>query len=122
MTEESDIKMGLMVILVLCFIVIAMSQYKMAYCGSEYFNDAYKASLPFAGERSDRFIGGAEPPVFWNMGSVSETNDALQAAASQKETNEGYTPKPKREHYQAQPNFVKPTTFTDIESFAGTGL
>lgn len=118
MTEDSDLNMGLYIIVVLCLIVIAMSSYKVAYCGSDYFADMEKASLPYAAERSDRFSG--EPPQFWNLGSVEETNALLQAAAQQKE---GYTPAPKKhEHYQPKPSFELPTDFTHIESFAGTGL
>lgn len=117
MTEDSELNMGLYIIVVLCLIVIAMSSYKVAYCGDSYFSDMYKASLPYAGERSDRF---SEPPVFYNFGSVEETNAALQEASK---ASEGYTPAPKKtEHYQAKPNFELPTDFTHIESFAGTGL
>ena len=121
MTEDSDIQMGLHVIIVLCLIVIAMSSYKSAYCSTSYFNDAEKAALPFAAERSDRFIGSGEAPAFFNLGSVEQTNELLQAAAREKVT-ETYTPKPHMEHYSAQPSFVKPVDFTDIESFAGTGM
>lgn len=114
MTEDSELNMGLYIIVVLCLIVIAMSSYKVAYCGDSYFADAQKSSLPYAAERSDRF---SEPPVFYNFGSVEETNAALQAAS-----REGYTPAPKKEHYKAKPSFDVPTDFTHIESFAGTGL
>ncbi|MGL5934390.1 MAG: hypothetical protein ACRCZI_02085 [Cetobacterium sp.] len=119
MTEDSELNMGLYIIVVLCLIVIAMSSYKVAYCGDSYFSDIYKASLPYAGERSDRFSGANEQPSFFNFGSVEETNAALQEAAKQ---SEGYTPAPKKEHYQARPNFEVPTDFTHIESFAGTGV
>lgn len=120
--EDSDLNMGLYVIMVLCLIVIAMSSYKVAYCGDSYFNDIYKASLPFAGERSDRFVGSGanEGPVFYNMGSVEDTNEALIAASKQ---SEGYTPARKmHEHYQGKPAFDVPTEFVHIESFAGAGL
>src|SRR6476646_11798176 len=123
MTEESDIRLGFGLVVLLCLIVIAMSSYKVAYCATSYFQDG-KSALPFAGDRSDRFISAPEPPVFWNMGSVEETNELLQAAAAQKETNdEGYTPRPKHaEQYQGKPAFAKPTDFTHLESFAGVGL
>ena len=95
MDSPDDIKMGLHIIVILCLIVIAMSQYNMAY-GSSYLTNAQAiasggSNLRFQ-ERS-QFIGSAnsEPPVFYNMGSVDDTNKALQAAAAQ---SEGYANSP----------------------------
>lgn len=113
---EEDLQLGLYVIVVLCFIVIAMAQYKLAY-QSEYatgtdpmIGQGSAASMRFAGERETAgFVGssGAEAPSFWNMGSVEETNAELQKAAAEQQ-KESFGNK-------------RPGNFTDLESFAGHG-
>lgn len=111
---EDDLKMAIYLVIVLCLIVISMSQYKLAYGGESYFSDSKKAGLAHMAERSD-FVGtgSAEPPVFWNMGSVEETNNLLQAAAMQPETNESFT---------SGKTIKKMNDFASLEHFAGAGL
>jgi len=91
---EDDLHLGLYVIKVLCLVVIAMSLYKITYTTDSYMTNADMgaASLRTHGtERSDFMgSGGVEQPVFWNLGSVQDTNALLQKAASQKETEEGF--------------------------------
>lgn len=97
--DDMDVHLGLYIIVVLCLIVIAMSNYRLAY-GDEYMSnclagDSNAASMRFATELSGSgnttkscfASGGNEPPVFWNIGSVEDTNDALQAASRAAETN-----------------------------------
>jgi hypothetical protein len=102
--DDMDVHLGLYIIVVLCLIVIAMSNYRLAY-GDEYMSNCYAgdtnaSSMRFATELSGAgnqtkscFAGGSggnEPPVFWNIGSVEDTNEALQAAVKQTETNNQY--------------------------------
>lgn len=88
---EDDLHLGLYVIKVLCLIVIAMSLYKLTYSSDSYMANADMgaASLRTMGtERSDFMgSGGVEAPVFWNLGSVQDTNALLQKASTQVETN-----------------------------------
>lgn len=79
--------LALEVVKVICLLVIAMSLYRAT---SSYFDgDMNKASLAHLAERSDPsfFMGGSEPPVFYNTGSFEEINAALQAAKSMSEAN-----------------------------------
>lgn len=112
---EDDLHLGLFVIKVLCLIVIAMSAYKMAYCSDSYFSDSTmnKASLAHVAERSD-FVGSGqvETPVFWNLGSVEETNELLQNAASKAEPTEGFESR----------DIKKMKDFQNIEQFVGAGF
>jgi hypothetical protein len=112
---ENDLHLGLFVIKVLCLIVIAMSAYKVAYCSDSYFTDPTmsKASLAHLAERSD-FMGSGqvEAPVFWNLGSVEETNELLQKAATQVESTEGFKSR----------DVKKMKDFQSIEQFVGAGL
>jgi hypothetical protein len=103
MESESNIHVALCVIIVICFIVIAMSSYKSAFGSSYMSNSDYisdpssaigKANIRFAGESSQQglapssgFIGSGinEPPVFYNTGSFEDVNKALQKAVSVKE-------------------------------------
>ena len=87
---EDDLKLGLHIIVVLCLIVIAMSSYNFSY-GPSYMTDGTSgAGLRFAsatsgsnGPQGSGFVGSGqmEAPVFWNMGSVEESDKELQAAA-----------------------------------------
>lgn len=85
--ETDDVMFGLQVIAVLCLVVIAMSQYRMAYSDYSYMNDLqYINSGPTVRHqslRSDRFTGDGqhERPLYWNIGSVEENNAELQAAS-----------------------------------------
>jgi hypothetical protein len=145
---EEDMLNGLFVVVIICLIVIAFSSYQVAF-GSSYMTNAVTgyvsnpgsvqgaANLRFAGESSQTglhgssgFVGNGanEAPVFWNMGSVEETNAALQAASAQKE--EGFTPSAKKEKSgfvanASTANVAKViksgVDFTNIESFAGKG-
>lgn len=109
---DDDIQLGLYIIKVLCLIVIAMSVYKLSTSNDSYFTSA-KADLPHLTERSDFTGNGSlETPVFWNMGSVQETNDLLQAAATMQETNESFQGK----------NVKSMKDFSSLENFAGTGM
>ena len=113
---DDDLHLGLFVIKVLCLIVIAMSAYKVAYCSDSYFSDPNMgaASLRLQSERSD-FVGSgqSESPVFWNLGSVKDTNDLLQTAATQQETN--------NEDFKSR-DIKKLQDFQNIEHFVGAGL
>jgi hypothetical protein len=91
---EDDLKLGLHIIVVLCLIVIAMSAYNVSY-GPSYMTDdgSSGANLRFAattsgsnGPQGSGFMGSGqlEAPVFWNMGSVEQTDQELQAAARDK--------------------------------------
>ena len=98
---DEDLKLGMYIIVVLCLIVIAMSQYNMAYGAMSFMQGeplgkALQAAnsgpdLRFASRLStpgqSEFIGtgSTEPPVFWNMGSVEDTDAALQSASKQPE-------------------------------------
>lgn len=99
--EDVDVQMGLYIIVVLCLIVIAMSNYKMAYTDEYMGNLAGNASsqkfateLSGAGNETHSSYfngnGGNEAPVFWNIGSVEDTNEALQKASQQAESNAQY--------------------------------
>lgn len=144
---EEDMLNGLFVVVIICLIVMAVSSYQVAF-GSSYMSNAVTAyvsnpssvkgaaNLRFAGESSQTglrgssgFIGSAsnEAPVFWNLGSVEETNAALQAASSQAE---GFTPGlPKQKSgfvANAQTANIADVIksgvdFHNIESFAGKG-
>lgn len=79
--------LGMYIIVVLCLIVIAMSEYKMAYGMSSSFDPT---SLAYVSQRSDvegssNFVGSGamEAPAFWNMGSAQATAAALAQAAAQ---------------------------------------
>lgn len=111
---DDDLHLGLYIIKVLCLIVIAMSAYKLSYGSESYFADVGKADLPHISERSDFMGSGAvEAPVFWNIGSVQETNDLLQAASLAKE--------PSSEGFQGK-SIKKMKDFSSLENFAGAGL
>lgn len=88
MAMDSDLEFGMCVVKLLCAIVIAMSLYKMASIQSynySYMTDGlgHGHNVRFETEKS-HFIGDGQigAPNFWNMGSVEETNAALQAASS----------------------------------------
>lgn len=91
---EDDLMLGLCIIKVLCLIVIAMSVHKMAYA-NEYFEgsfvDGCKAGVDprYCGETSQSHFNNAEAPVFWNAGSFSTIDSALQTAAGQAERDVG---------------------------------
>jgi len=70
------------VIIIVCLIIITVHVCSNS-SNSSYFSDTLKATLPFASERDDRFVGsgGVEPPVFYNLGSVSQIDDALKKAS-----------------------------------------
>ncbi len=92
---DSDFALGYCIIKIVCLIVIAMSVHKIAY-SREYMNDGLvgeqSVSVPgsygtangvrFYGETQQSMFSNAEPPVFWNMGSIEDSNAALQAAAA----------------------------------------
>ncbi len=100
---DNDFALGYCVIKIVCLIVIAMSVHKIAY-SREYMNDGLvgnqQVSVPgsfgtangvrFYGETQQSMFNNAEPPVFWNMGSVEDSNAALQAAASMGQDKETY--------------------------------
>jgi hypothetical protein len=93
---DDDLHLGLYVIKVLCLVVIAMSLYKVSYGSDSYFSDKEQgaASLRMVTQRSDFMgSGSVEAPVFWNLGSVEDTNTLLQSAAKTAETNESFTAK-----------------------------
>jgi hypothetical protein len=123
---DSDLILGFYVIVVLCLIVTALSLYKIAHSNDSYF--ANKASLPLLSERSD-FVGSGsmESPVFWNMGSVQETNAALQSAVVG-----SYVPPAASTAVAADPSagtssfngaaIKNMKDFASLEHFAGAGL
>ncbi len=77
---DDDLSLGLIVIVVLCFIVIAMSVHKMAFA-SEYFSVSDKNDVRYKTELQQSMFDNAEPPVFYNFGSAADINNSLQAAA-----------------------------------------
>ncbi len=85
--SDAELMTGLQVIAVLCLLVIAMSQYRMAYSEYSYMDDLqYVNSGPSVRHqslRSDKFTGDGqhERPVYWNLGSVDETNAELVSAS-----------------------------------------
>lgn len=90
---EDDLKLGLHIIVVLCLIVIAMSSYNLSYGPSFMADGTSGANLRFAsttsgsnGPQGSGFTGSGqlEAPVFWNMGSVEQVDQELQAAAQDK--------------------------------------
>lgn len=89
---EDDLHLGLYVVLVLCAIVIAMSLYKLAYSDSYMTGNQGAASLRVMGSERSDFMGSGsvEPPVFWNMGSVEDTNTLLQNAAASPDATETF--------------------------------
>ena len=121
---EDDLHIGLYIVVVLCLVVIAASAHKVAFTSSSYFGEADKAALAHRSERTDRFNGGGyEPPVFWNMGSVKETNEALQAASQEEKENAAAAVAAVVKAATSESFAGKsPKSFTDIESFAGKGL
>ncbi len=94
---DNDYALGYCLIKVICLIVIAISVHKLAsskeyMSGNNTLVGAQRVSVPnsfgtangvrFYSDVQQSMFNNAEPPVFWNMGSVEETNEALQAAAS----------------------------------------
>ena len=116
---EEDLQLGLCIIKVLCLIVIAMSVHKLAYSAEPMTDRLVGASgMRFAGVNSQVGLSGFsgdgqyESPVFWNQGSVEETNAALQAASHA--PAEGLSNRDVK-------NLGKLEAFTNIENIAGMG-
>lgn len=80
--------LGIYIVIVLCLIVIAMSEVKMAYYSTTSHYDPGSlryTSAPSASTGPQYFVGSgaAEAPSFWNMGSAQATAAALATAAAQ---------------------------------------
>jgi hypothetical protein len=125
---EEDYDQIFTMVKMICLIIIAFSIWNISSQNSSYFNDSQKADLPFVAERSDRFIGsgGNEPPVFYNLGSVSQIDAALQAAAKDpsdtfSDPNLNMMNKRKYEGFGHE-NIKALKGITTYERFAGTGL
>ncbi len=77
------------VIIVICLILISYSQLKIAHSSVSGFvgGDRLAYAIEPSGSNGpgsqSNFVGGPEAPVFWNMGSASETAKALAQAAAQ---------------------------------------
>lgn len=107
---DDDLNLGLYIIVVLCLVVLAMSAYKVAFG-----NDSYMTNR-FATSRSDFMGSGAvEAPVFWNMGSVEETNKLQQEAALQ-------MAKDAAADAASPESFTNRKDFDKLEGLAGAGL
>jgi hypothetical protein len=113
-------------------VFIAISLWTISQQNSSYFNDMYKASVAHLPERTDRFIGSGanEPPVFYNLGSVSQIDAALQQAANDP-TDTFSDPKlnnlKKSRPYEGfttpdQAHMDKLRGITTYERYAGSGL
>lgn len=113
---------------VICLIIIAVSAWNIASQNTSYFSsglattgDTYGPNLRFATGLSDRFIGSGanEPPVFYNLGSVSQINDALQKASQ--DTSDNFKGG-RREGFDSTARIDKLKDITTYEHFAGSGL
>lgn len=83
---DDEMHLGLCIIKVLCLLVIAMSLHKMANPYSYMAEPMNPRDAIMADSRSN-FLGDGQtqPPVFWNIGSVEDTDLLLQQAAGQVE-------------------------------------
>jgi hypothetical protein len=126
---DEDYSQLFTIVKMICLIIIALSVYSISSQNSSYFDDMRKASLPFISSRSDRFIGSGanEAPVFYNLGSVSQIDSALQAAA--KDTTDTFSDPHlnklkniKTYEGYGDSHLNKLKGITTFEKYAGTGL
>lgn len=84
---EDDLALGLCIIKVLCLIVIAMGVHKVAYANEYMWSPPSALNLQDQSQNSLHSyqasgFDNAEPPVFWNLGSVEAVDKELHAAAA----------------------------------------